>query len=177
LHVDIYTNFIHKLVSQLSSTESENDESGEFKQKLFAMELDSEDLNSCEKQTKLLADLKTKVNLVQRLRTECLTRLDMQKKYLTDLRNLFLKTNTEIANFVQKQKQTSSVSSSEEKNLKNFYVNLIQKLKKNIYRMQVSLVEYARVCKQNEKYNLVNALPFNFLFNIMDRFKLIYDLV
>jgi len=175
--MDYYTDFIQKLVAQLEAKD-ENSNKSEFKQKLFAMELDKEFIDSSEKQAELLADLNTKISLIQRLRVECLTRLDIQKKYLSELRNLFVKLNADIVNFAQKQKlATSSSSSAEDKLTKSFYMNLVQKLKKTIYRMQTSLVDYARVSKQNEKYNLVNGLPFSLLFNVMDRFMLIYDIV
>ena len=163
--VDCHAEFLQRIVSQTHASEL-----NEFKAKLFEAEL----AKDCDdKQADVLADLRAKVELMQRICTECLTRLDLQKAYLEELSSLFLKLSADVANYVARK----SLSSSEEsKASKSFYLSVTQKLRKRIFQVQSRLVNYAVGNKQNEKFNLVNGLSFFFLFQIMERFTAVYDL-
>jgi hypothetical protein len=169
--LDYYSAFINKLETQ---TQSDDD----FKRRLFALELNVSEIDNAAKQTSLILDLVQKLNLIQRIQSECMQRLNLQKSYLNELKQLFDKLNTDIGNYALKTKTNiagilSSMSPTDDK---KFYVYIMQKLKKSIFQLQTSLVEYARFNKQNERFNLVNGLPFNCLFEVMDRFMKAYDI-
>lgn len=169
--LDFYSAFINKLETQTKCDQ-------EFKRKLFTLELNVSEIDSTAKQTELIQDLEQKLNLIQRIQNECMQRLNLQKNYLNELKQLFDKLNTDISNYAIKTKTniTGIISSLSPSDDKKFYCYIMQKLKKAIFQLQSSLVEYARFNKQNERFNLVNGLPFNCLFEVMDRFMKAYDI-
>lgn len=137
----------------------------DFKDKLFAMMGLDENEPSLDKKEIIIEDFRTKLELMDRIAAECLERLEQQKVYLNELREFF---KYDVRNLSW---QTEEVEEGEDKEKEKTEEDQIRK---KIYNLQFDLIEYARMIKQYQSVDLVKALSFDCLVDILDRFIQMY---